>query len=440
MDKVNFSDREKIVPEDMNALHDLAETALADLIRSVTGGLADVLFKNAPPTAIHVSPNIRIDIPEQWFAVLGVTEKVLAATVNKPDIPDYHRIFFIISRVDEAGSRDFFQIVGGSVQVVTQTSVIRKNTAVRIEVLSSGNPAVPPTTPTLNPNDIGYIELASVVWSGTVISVAPNTSALYTFPGSSIAPTGHAPTHLPGGGDPIQLATLGTDPLGSTPGLVPSGAFAILMAALQTLEISPQAKFLTKIISGTNAYNDPKKVELALKINQSLAALLDTQTGQTLLGVNFTTGPYAGDSPLVARGNHRHPPSQSPVAVLIEHVSVEASDLGTLISIPRFVGVSRIYTTQVFWAPPGRTSPPYPQIECGWDERTPGNFTGAKVHIISPDEVKLELGFKALTRMAQPALTYVLTTMPGSLSNWTYADAVSEPTEGEMYVKVIGLR
>jgi len=440
MDKVNFSDREKLVPEDMNALHDLAEVALADLVRSVTGGSADVLFKNAPPTAIHVSPNIRIDVPEQWFAVSGVTEKVLAATINKPDIPDYHRIFFIISRVDQTGSRDFFQIVGGSVQVVTQTSVIRKNTAVRIEVLSSGNPAVAPGTPTLNPNDIGYIELASVVWNGTVISVAHNISALYAFPGASIAPTGHAPTHLPGGGDAIQLATLGSDPLGSTPGLVPSGAFAVLMAALQTLEISPQAKFLTKIISGTNSSIDPKKVELALKINQSLAGFFDSQTGQTLLGVNFAKGPYAGDSPLVASGNHRHPPSQSPVAVLIEHATVQASDLGTLISIPRFVGVSRIYTTQVFWAPPGKVSPPYPQIECGWDERTAGNFTGAKVHIISQDEVKLELGFKAITRMGQAALDYVLSTLPAPTPNWTYADAISEPTEGEMYVKVIGLR
>ena len=112
----------------------------------------------------------------------------------------------------------------------------------------------------------------------------------------------------------------------------------------------------------------------------------------------------------------------------------------SVFTIPRFQSVSRLYTVQVFWAPPGAVSTPYPQVDCGWYEKNPGNFVGVRGHLISPNEIRLEVGTLALTRMTTALFNLVVSGLPGSTPNWTTAQAQEEPTEGEIYVKVIGLR
>jgi hypothetical protein len=163
MDKVNFSDNQKLIKEDLNPLHDLTEDGLADLVRSLTGGQETVLFKDAIHSAVHLAPNIKITVPEQWFAVNGIPEKIAASNIIKPETDDYHRIFFVLSRTNQSADRDFVQ-TSPSIQVVTNGTVIRKLTAGRIEVTSSGSSGTPPGTPTLNPTDIGFVELGSVIW------------------------------------------------------------------------------------------------------------------------------------------------------------------------------------------------------------------------------------------------------------------------------------
>jgi hypothetical protein len=433
-DKVFFSEKEKLVPDDMNGIHNETEAAFADLIRSISGGYDTLLFVEDAPSVVESPPNLRIDVPEQWFSVDGIPEKIIAQSVLKPLVDNYHKLFFVIQRTDLSDDRDFFQIVGSSIQIVTQSTTVRKQTTPRIEVTSSGNPSVPPGPPTLGTNDIGYIEYASVIKDGATITVSLNTAAVYSFPGAGLGFTNHAGTHLPSGSDPIQLAALG-GPSGSVPGLMPEGSYAVLSSAIQDLYISPSSPFLTRTISGDNSPGDPKRVELRVRYDGSLKSA--ESGGVDYLGLNYPTGPRSGISERPARSDHWHSPSESPVAIEIYRVSVSASDLGTLVDVPEFRNIARIYQTQVFWAPPGYTSPPYPQVECGWKHGSDG--IGVRAHLVTGNTVKLEIGSFALTEILDPLYSFILTEVGGS-PIWTHVTSPSYPTDGELYLKVIGLR
>lgn len=432
--KVFFSEKEKLVPDDMNGIHDETEAAFGNLIRSISGGFDTLLFVEDPPTAVDATPNLRIDVPEQWFSVDGIPEKIVSQTILKPLADDYHKLWFVIKRQDQSDNRDFFQIVGSSIQIVTNSTVIRKQTAARIEVTSSGDPLTPPGPPTLGSSDIGYIEYASVIRNGGSNSVSLNSADVYSFPGAGLGFTNHAGTHLPSGSDPIQLAALG-GPLGSVPGLMPAGSYAVLSSAIQDLVISPSSPFLTRVISGDNTPSDPKTVELRLRYDGSLRSL--ESGGVDYLGLNYTTGPRAGTSQRPARSDHTHSPQESPIAIEIYQISVDSSDLGTLIDVPVFRNIARIYETQVFWAPPGATSPPYPQIDCSW--KGGSESVGARAHLVSGNEVKIEVGAYALVELVDPLYTFVVNEAGGS-PTWTHVTSPSFPTDGELYLKVVGLR
>jgi hypothetical protein len=229
------------------------------------------------------------------------------------------------------------------------------------------------------------------------------------------------------------VAALGGHPSGSIPGLMPAGSFAVLKAALQSLTVSPSSPFLVKVITGDNTLGSPKEVELRLKFDQSLR-IVDIG-GDDFLGLSLGTGPFSGTSPRGARFDHRHPASDSPIALGLYHLTVDASDLGSLIDIPKFQNFSRIYNAQVFWAPPGVTSPPFPQTLCEWTFFQDLNKTiGARAMLVGEDEVKVETGSRAFIHLQGPALDY-----SGSPS-WTHVGSVNFPTQGELFVRVMGLR
>jgi hypothetical protein len=436
MDKVNFSDNQKLIKEDLNPLHDLTEDGLADLVRSLTGGQETVLFKDAIHSAVHLAPNIKITVPEQWFAVNGIPEKIAASNIIKPETDDYHRIFFVLSRTNQSADRDFVQ-TSPSIQVVTNGTVIRKLTAGRIEVTSSGSSGTPPGTPTLNPTDIGFVELGSVIWDTASFSIAHNTSAIYNFPGAASSVTTHGPQHLPGGADETPQSVMGGHPSGSTAGIMPAGSLALAKGSIQVISISALSRFLRRVMSGNNDPGDPKTAELRVAINESLKQF--DVSGEFFLGLNYLSGPYTGDSPQPARANHGHPASQSPVAVLQTHIALAATDLGSLKAVAKIAGISRIYQTQVFWVPPGVTSPPYPQVECSWFKEG-SNETGIKANIIAADEVVLEVASQSFCYLSTPMYQSVLASVGGS-PNWTYGSlGVQYPTQGEIFIKVIGLR
>lgn len=435
--KVNFEERVKLIPLDMNALHDETENGMGELVQAMSGGTGSVLFKDAFNPAVDVLGNITISIPEQWFGIAGVVGKIPAQVAPLgPDIaPINFRIFFVNRRGDVLGNRDQYQIVGGVISVVTNSIVVRKSLSPRIEVTSAAFPAVP-APPILAPGDLGYVEYASVSWDGFTLSSTHNVAAIYTFPGYASGVGLHAGSHLSTGLDGIQLAALG-GPMGSVEGLMPEGSFQVLKESIRDVLVNPACPYFTATIVGDNTFGAPtlaKKIDFRVRHDSSF--LVKDVSGVKFLGLNFQTGPYAGDSGRPSQSNHRHSPSETPIALEQAHVTATSGMLGTVVSVPNFPGITRIFSVQVFWAPPGIVSPNYPLFECGWFQSPYGRI-GVKGIIVADDEVKIEIGGYAFIELTADALAMAKVACPGG---WENAGSEAYPAAGELYVKIVGSR
>lgn len=436
MDRVYWEERVKTIPDDMNALHENTEGALGNLIEAMAGNIDTVLFKDAPPVVTHPASTLLTNIPEQWFSVDGVFCKIPASSDSRPDTADYISFYFVAYRTDVNGTRDRYTLAGGVVTVAPETVIIRKPSNCRIEITASGNPLTPPGPPTLGPNDIGYIKYCDVVWDGATLTVTHNVSALWSFPGAGISYTPHAATHLPTGTDPIQLAGLGGDPLGSRPGLMPSGSYATLMGSLQDVTVDPTASCLTRSLSGDNSPGNPKHVALNLNYDDSLK--VHEVSSIQKLGLNYRTGPYSGEDDRPARFDHTHSPGDSPIILDAVEIEVDSGDLGSELPVPVFDGMSKIHTAQVFWIPPLSNDDPYPMFQCSWMIGSSGTV-GARVHIVGAKTVVLETGGVAYTELGT-ATSARATAAVGGTPTWTYAGYVTRPTSGILLVKVVGER
>jgi len=315
--------------------------------------------------------------------------------------------------------------------------LLRKPSNCRIEIVTSGNPLTPPGPPSLGPNDIGYLKYCDIVWTGIgTPTVTHNVGALWSFPGAGITYTPHAPTHLPAGSDPIQLAGLGGDPLGSRPGLMPSGSYATLMGAVQDVLINVAAPFMTRSLSGDNSPGDPKLVTLNMLLDESLT--VREVSAIKRLALNFRSGGYSGTDERAARYDHRHTPGESPIAVEFYRLDVDSGDLGSELAVPAFASLARIQTTQVFWLPPLSNDDPYPLFDCSWI-LSPSGTIGVRAHIIDGNEIVIETGGQAYTVLSSLSLVRAVAAVGGS-ATWTFASYNTNPTSGHLLVKVVGER
>jgi len=437
MDKVYWEERIKAIPDDMNALHENTEGAFGDLIRAVVGNADTVLLKDSAPIVTHPTGFIVTNILEQWFAVNGVFCKAPTSTDSRSDIPDYISIYFVAYRTNVMGDRDRYTLAGGQVTVAPENVIIRKPSACRIEVVSSGDPLTPPGPPTLGPDDIGYIKYCDIVYTGTGSpSVTHNVGSLWSFPGAGITYTPHAPTHLPTGTDPIQIAAVGGDPLGSRPGLMPSGSYLLLTSTLNNVETSISSPYLTRSQTGDNTPGNLKTVTIGVNIHESLTTRIVSSVDR--LGLNFRSGAYAGTDERAARFDHRHTPGESPFAAEFYKLSVDSGDLGKELAIPAFGSIARAQTTQVFWLPPLSSNDPYPMFDCSWILIATG-VIGARAHIITGNEVVVETGGKAFIELGAATCARALAAVGGTVT-WTFAGTMNRPTSGYLLIKVVGER
>jgi len=432
--KVNFEERVKIIPLDMNDLHNETENGMGELVQAMSGGTGSVLFKNAFNPAVLAPPDITISIPEQWFGIAGVVGKIpaIAKILGPVLIPANFRIFFVNRRGDVLGNRDQYQIVGGVISVATNVVIVRKSLSPRIEVTSAAFPAIP-APPVLAPGDIGYVEYASVSWDGITLSSTHNVAAIYTFPGYASGVGIHGGSHLSTGLDPVPWASM-AGPFGSTEGLMPTSSLAVLLQAIQNITVNAACPYLTATVTGDNTFGNPKEVELRIRHNSSL--VVKDVSGVKFLGLNFQTGPYAGDSGRPSQSNHRHSPSETPIALEQAHVTATSGMMGTVVSVPNFPGITRIFSVQVFWAPPGIVTPNYPLFECGWFQSPYGRI-GVKGIIVADDEVKIDIGGYSIIELTAGALAMAKVVCPGG---WENAGSEAYPTAGELYVKIVGSR
>lgn len=423
MKRTRFQERVKLITIDLNALHELTEEGLGELIKAMSGGLDTLLFDNAPPTYVTGGGNITISVPAQRFAAAGVVGNVAATMVVRPDpVPDTtYNIFFIVGRTDVSDWRDRLTLV--PLSVVSENVVVEDDPVSRIEVTT--DPA-----PTLGATDIGFVKLGSVAKVGGLWqAVIHNTAELYAFPGLGPSYANHASKHINALQDPIQLADL-TGRIG----LMPLDSYPVLMSALQLFEVDPTLPWLVRVITGDNTPGNPRTATLSVRVSSSFRTV--DVSGNPGLGLDFSTDPYAGDSNRPARWNHRHRPEESPIAVLTQHVTVGSGDLGVLMAELTFTGIARIYHTQVFWAKPGITAPEHPAVPCCWTY-TPGGVVGAKAVITGNNKVQVETGALAFTHMSNDTVALIAA---GGGVTWKYATDPSFPREGELFVRVTGIR
>lgn len=422
MNRTRFEERVKLITDDANSLHERTEDALGELIKSISGGLTDILFDNSPPTFTHIpATSVTIHVLNQRFAVLGVPGEVATTNFVRPDTPETYRIFFIVGRTDVTGSRDRLVITGSSLSVISDTVVVEDTAAGRIDVTTGG------ATPTLGPNDVGYVELGSVYWTGSAWAATHNTAAVYAFPGIGPSYANHGAKHVDPLQDPIQVA----DMTGRI-GLMPLGSFPILKGSVQDVSVSPSSPYLTAVTSGNNDPGNLKRV--VLRVRHSGAFTIEDISGDKYLALDFPTGPYKGDSGKPAHSNHTHPPSESPIAVLSTKITVGVANLDSLLAEIEFAGIARIYQTQVFWAKPGTVSPEHPLAPCGWFEDS-GGTVGATAIVTGNKKIRVQTGSYGFVHLNNAALSGIFAPV-----TWTYATDPNYPTSGELFVRVTGIR
>jgi len=439
MKKTNYEQGQIPTPADMNDQHILTEDALGALVEAMTGGLTSALLTNRPPTITESGANWKLDIPEQFAAVQGRYFKIEASSVSLPILDKNYGVYFILKEVDVNETRERLRLSGSTPVRENFTPTTRKEEVSRIAYTESVNLSEDAPTPSLSPDDVGYILFAtveSVTGTPPASTVTLNTGAVWNFPGGGLAVGLHALTHMPGGNDQIPLATLG-GPQGSSAGLMPETALAFAYEGIQDVVVASTSPYLLATDSGQSTLQSPKKVTLEMKLHNSLE-VKDT-SGVKQLGIRFATGPYAGNSGVAPHSNHTHSLAESPVtadSVLVDITS--AAQLGSIITIPPFGAMSDIYSIQVLWGPPTLNTP-VPGIECNWSKTTTG-FVGVRAHKSAANEVTLEIGREGLTQFQDSVRDWIIDRYTGSQ---TWDSATSDgttPRNGKLYVRVIGIR
>jgi hypothetical protein len=404
----------------------------------MTGGLSDVLLTNAPPSVSQVGVNWQISVPEQYAAVDGRVFKVESEQPTSAVADKQIGVFFVLRQVNVIETRERLRDTGSTVVRETFDPIVRLDETSRVELTESGGPTLDPPPPVLGPDDVGAVHYATVISSGGVSTINYNEAILWNFPGGGLAVGHHALTHMPGGSDPLPLATLG-GAAGSSAGLMPEGKLAVLEEAIQNVIASALSPYLVPIVSGDNSLTNPKKVTLQLRHHQSLE--VKDVSGQKQLGVRFGTGPYDGDGELAARRTHTHPIDESPITVSRAKISIDdLNQLGSLIEMSPFEGISEIVSVEVYWAPPGFLSPK-PGVSCNWIQVASNQYVGVRAHLVTGNEIRLEIGNVGVTKLQDALRVYILDRFTSGAVTWDSATGDGNtPRNGELFIKVVGVR
>jgi hypothetical protein len=343
-------------------------------------------------------------------------------------------LYFILRETDTTENRERLRLAGSSVVRETVPMVVRAVESGYVSKTESGDPSTLPPAPTLGVDDVGYVLFATIKSLGGVATITYNTAALWSFPGGGLAIGLHGPSHLPSGGDPVPLATVSGDP-----GLMPTGAMAVVKEALQDIIISPLSPYLLKSTTGSNTPTDPKICTLEVSLHSSME--IKDVGGVKQLGVRFMSGPYDGGSEISTRRDHKHSLSDSPVTIEWARVDiVSLTQMGTMIPLPTFSTVGDIASVEIFWCPPGSVAP-VPGTSCGWlFDPALGQMVGVNYVSVSTNEIQLEIG-AALAKLSDSARGLITSRFTGGTVTWDSATGDGNtPRTGVLFVKVIGAR
>jgi len=434
MKKITFAQGQRALVEDLNNLHNFTEEEVDRLLRATTSsGTGKVLFDNIIPTAELAGTVLTITVPAQYFAVNGVivqtSEDVRQITVSAAE-PTQVGVFLVAGRQEVLQTRNFTStdpltqvIVQQDAETVTQTLPTS-----RVSYISNSSLVVTIADPVLGATDVGFVKLATVQYdntapSGSELTVLGNSTDVYSLPGGVSVPVDdHAATHLPGGGDAIQVAALdAAQPGGSRPGLMPAGAFTAIDEAVLDVQAADTAGYLSISVTGSNV---PAQIQTngrtaTIDINRFDSLTVVDDGGIEKLGVAFLQASAKnGTADTAARSDHIHPLADSGLIVQQFVLDLAPALLSTSVAYeltPPVVGgtpvtVAKILSVNVLWQPPNLvTGNTNDGIETGWHmyfKDGQNQTLGARAHVRGTNVFDLEIGRLGACLVTGPAFDF----------------------------------
>lgn len=429
---------------DHNAIHERTEEGIGDLVRAVANANNDpdkLIFNNDPPQVSGGPSSWTVTVPKQDFAIDGIVGQLAQSQFNVDDAAGTRTlaVFLRIQRVDASATRFFLDLSDPTTPARGSADfVVQEDWQAAIVVVDPYTG--PGDDPVAGPTDVGDpIKLATLdLVAATSLSVnADPDNNVWVFP-VGVAPGAHATEHLPGGTDPIQLATP------SQAGIISAADMATVIAALTNLTVNAASPFLARTITGDNGAGGPKAVEIVLRTLADTFRTVD-DAGTDKLGLNFPVGGNSGSLEQPARADHKHDLSDSPIQVATNVVQINdpTNQLGSLIQVVAPANFAMISHVTVHWLAPTITAPFYPLVEASWSSILSGGSSlkvGVKYTLAGNRDLRLRIGDHALCELTPEELALV-TAVTGS-QTWDSVAGTGGllPTTGSLVVTITGVR
>lgn len=361
MDKRLFPSGVKATSADFNGIHDDTETAIGIFAKAVASNGANttnIIFSYDAPVLSGASSPYTVTVPAQYVAIDGVVAYMPQQTTTVTTAQFPMRIFVTLTRSNVNSTRTYLTASGtGTASFTMQKTVAASAIFVKNYSGAGDDPAA-------GANDVGTPFLFATY---TNSSTRLDDPLGYSWTGPAASAAAHAATHLPGGSDPISVATPATGVSAGTDGFIDGYSILAARSAITEVDVNVASSFITATESGTyNDYNDQRRVTIECHTDPDSFDVVDI-SGIDHLSLSFepSTTPGAGLSKKPARYDHRHDLTASPVVVVMRELVITPSTaLGSYLNITMPSGVGTITGAQIYWRPTAAAGaqPNFPRV------------------------------------------------------------------------------
>lgn len=424
MDKRIFTAGVKATATDFTDINENSEAGIAALAKAVAsaGNTTYVLFQNLAPSISGAGPTYTITVPAQYIAINGVVAKVPQTTLATSVFPN--KVWFNITYSSSTGLRDTLTAAGQSVVV--------EKLATASAILSPTQPAALPEA-VLDDSGLPIAAFEYASYDASRVLTHPAQPA-YSWSVTAVGVSSHASSHLPGGADPLPLAS-GT----AANGLVAYTTVQTALAALTNLATPVGETALSVTVNGDNNPT-AKAATIGLAVNADTFVKSDSG-----LNLNFPSGPFAGSSTKPARSDHIHTLSASPIGVYEKVLTVTS----TTATIPQVIQlppeVTAVVSVSVYWRPKlivGSLN--FPLISAQPWVSAFGNgatYTGAYGSVMTGNQVRINLARDGLCQLSQDDYDAAVAAAGGTAVWTSLPDSSGRvPQTGELVVRVVALK
>lgn len=361
MDKRLFPSGVKATSADFNGIHDDTETAIGIFAKAVASNGANttnIIFSYDAPVLSGASSPYTVTVPAQYVAIDGVVAYMPQQTTTVTTAQFPMRIFVTLTRSNVNSTRTYLTASGtGTASFTMQKTVAASAIFVKNYSGAGDDPAA-------GANDVGTPFLFATY---TNSSTRLDDPLGYSWTGPAASAAAHAATHLPGGSDPISVATPATGVSAGTDGFIDGYSILAARNALTTVDINVTSSFVTATETGTYSdYANPRRVTLEVNTDPDSFDVVNLGgTDKLALSFESSTTPGAGLSKKPARYDHRHDLTASPVVIVMRELVITPSTaLGSYLNITMPSGVGTIAGAHVYWRPTAAAGaqPNFPRV------------------------------------------------------------------------------